>query len=170
MSLTGKQTTAVTASGVGRKDYSQDVQYSVETQLRSLQERFFFSYHFTTLGALVFPNVYESPLQFLVGNGLQFEAPSTNPWMFYLAEATTDTVNLAVVALNRYASYQDFLNGIIAENGGTMLGFLEAKLDFTKGIPTIAGSVYSIQYGVYSGAPFNLDLVVHGLIGGQEDL
>lgn len=170
MSLLQRRSTAVSPDGVGRKDYSQNIEYSVEKELRSLQERFFFSYQFTGLAALVFPDVYESLLQFLVGNTLQYEAPSTNPWMFYLSEITAHTNNLVVVTLNRYASYDDYLSGTVAERLGTMFGFLEAKMELTKGIPTVAGSLYSIQYGVYSGAPFDLELVIHGLIGGQEDL
>lgn len=45
-----------------------------------------------------------------------------------------------------------------------------AKIEYLKGVATIPGSVYSIQYGVYSGAPFDVDLVVHGLIGGEENI
>lgn len=170
MSLIERRSTSVTASGVGRKDYSQNVEYSVEKELRSLQERFFYSYQFVGLNTLVLPNVYESLLQFLVGNSLQYEAPSQNPWMFYLAELTAHTNNLAVITFNRYLDYAHYLAGTVEERLGTAFGFLEAKLEFTKGIPTVAGSLYSVQYGVFSGANFDCDLVIHGLIGGQEDL
>lgn len=122
------------------------------------------------MNAITIPDVYESLLQFLVGSTLQFEAPTREPWMIYLAEATTDTNNLVVITLNRYSSYQNYLNGNVFERLGTNFGFIEAKLELTKGIPTIGGSLYSVQYGVYSGAAFNLDLVVHGLIGGAEEM
>lgn len=169
MSLTKRFSANVVATGVGRKDYSQNVEYSVEKEIRSLQERFFYSYQFANLNALVLPNVYESLLQFLVDSSLQFDAPSAMPWMFYLVEATTDTNNLIVMTFNRYLNYQDYLLGTVAERLGTSFGFLEAKIELTKGIPTVAGSLYSVQYGVFSGAPFNMDLVIHGLIGGREE-
>lgn len=170
MSLLNRREFSVTPSGVARKDYSQNVEYSVEKEIRSLQERFFYSYSYTDLATVAFPDVYESLLQFLVGGVLQNEAPSQNPWMFYLVEATTNTNNLIVATLNRYLSYQDYLAGTVYDFLGTAFGFVEAKLEFTKGIPTVAGSLYSVQYAVFSGADFDLDLVIHGLIGGQEDL
>lgn len=173
MSLLARRDTTVSASGVGRKDYSQNIEYSVERELRSLQERFFYSYQFTGLTALVFPDVYESALQFLVNGALQYEAPPQNPWMFYLVEATGHVNSLTVITFNRYLSYTDYLAGTVHERLGTSFGFLstnDAKLELTKGIPTVAGSVYSVQYGVYSGGAFDLDLVIHGLIGGQEDM
>jgi hypothetical protein len=170
MSLTSKQTTLSTPTGVGRKDYSQNVEYSVEKELRSLQERFFYSYRFAGLSPVVFPNVYESLLQFLVGSSLQYEAPSGTPWMFYLAEATTNRLALCVMTFNRYASYQDFLLGNIAERLGTSFGLVDAKLEFTKGVKTVPGSLYSIQYADFNPGAFDMDIIVHGLIGGVEEL
>lgn len=173
MALNQKSTTTVSATGVGRKDYSQNVEFSVEKEIRSLQERFFYSYQFTGLTTLAFPDVYESLLQFLVDGALQNEAPSQKPWLFYLIEATGHVNSLAVITLNRYLSYADYLAGTIHEQLGTSFGFLsthDAKIELTKGIATVAGSVYSVQYGVFSGADFDMELVVHGLIGGQEDL
>lgn len=165
-----KRVTTVLATGVGRKDYSQNVEYSVETALRSLQERFFYAYNYAGLPALAFPDVYESRLQFLLNGVLQYNAPSEKPWMFYLIEATTNTNDLCVVTLNRYATLDAFNSGTITEHLGTAFGFLEAKLEFTKGIPTVAGSIYSVQLGVFSGADFDLDVVVHGIIGAQEEI
>lgn len=170
MSLTGRRVTTVVADGIGRKDYSQSVEYSVEKEIRSLQERFFFSYNYVGLPALAFPDVYESRLQFLIDGVLQYNAPSKKPWMFYLVEATTNTNSLVVITLNRYATLQAFNDGNITEHLGTTFGFVDAKLEFTKGIPTVAGSIYSIQIGEFSGFDFDLDVVIHGLIGGQEGL
>lgn len=170
MALQKRVTTVATADGVGRKDYSQNVEYSVEKAIRSLQQRFFYSYSYTDLPALVFPDVYETRLQFLVDGALQNVAPSTEPWMIYLAEVTTNTNNLVVVTLNRYLTEDAYTDGDIYEHLGTAFGFVEAKLEFTKGIPTQAGSIYSLQLGEFSGGAFDLDVVVHGLIGGQEEL
>lgn len=170
MSLLKRRSTTISATGVGRKDYSQNVEYSVEREIRSLQERFFFSYRFDGLSAVSFPDVYESALQFLINGTLQFEAPSTEPWMFYLIEATSDRDALCVVTLNRYTSYANYLAGTIAEAIGTAFGYQDAKLELTKGIATEAGSVYSIQYADFCEGDFNMDIIIHGLIGGQESL
>lgn len=170
MSSTKRVSTVVSPTGVGRKDYSQSVEFSVETALRSLQERFFYSYSYTSLPLLVFPSVYETRLQFLIDGALQYEAPSQKPWMFYLVEATTKTNNLCVVTFNRYATLADFNSGTITEHLGTAFGYLQAKLEFTKGIPTKVGSLYSVQLGVFSGVDFDIDVVVHGIIGAQEGL
>lgn len=170
MSLLQRRSTTVTPTGVARKDYSQNVEYSVEREIRSLQERFFFSYRFDGLAELTFPDVYESTLQFLVDGVLLNEAPATNPWMFYLIEATTDRNALCAVTLNRYDSYADYLAGTIAENLGSAFGYQEAKLELTKGIVTQAGSAYSIQYGDFCAGAFNMDIIIHGLIGGIEKL
>lgn len=172
MSLLDRRSTPVVATAVGRKDYSRSIEYSVEKEIRSLQERFFYSYQFTALAQVVFPDVYESPLQFLVNDVLQFEAPSEKPWLFYLVELTGfDQTMFHVITLNRYANYTDYLAGTIADNLGTDFGVGDAKLEFTKGIATLAGSVYSVQYAVYvAGASFDADVIIHGLIGGQEEL
>lgn len=163
-----RTTSRTTIVGVGRKDYSQSIEYSVENAIRSLQERFFYSNSYTALDALAYPDVYEVPLQFLVGDTLQNTAPTNKPWMFYLVEATTNTNNLAIIAFNRYSSYNDYLLGNITEYLGSNLGYVEAKVEYTKGVATIPGSVYSIQFGVFSGNPFDIEIVLHGLVGGED--
>lgn len=170
MSLAQRRSFSVTPTGVAREDYSQNVEYSVEREIRSLQERFFYSYRFDALSAVTFPDVYESQLQFLVDGVLLDTAPSTEPWMFYLINATSDRNALCVVTLNRYANMADFAAGVIAENLGTAFGYQEAKLELTKGIVTRAGSVYSIQYADFCNTDFNMDIIIHGLIGGAESL
>lgn len=170
MSLSRKQSMTITPTGVGRKDWTQQVEVSVEQQLRSLQQRFFYSVHYTGLAGVVFPNVYESPLSFLVNGVLQNTAPTTRPWMFYLCEVSTDKNCLCVIAFNRYNSYSDYLAGNVAEHLGTAYGYGSAKLIFTKGIPTTPGSVYTIQYAELCGVVFNMDVTIHGLIGGPEQL
>lgn len=168
--MSKRVSTVVSPTGIGRKDYSQNIEFSVEKAIRSLQQRFFYSYNYAGLPALVFPNVYETRLQFLVDGVLQFTAPSTMPWMLYLVEVTTNTNSLCVVTLNRYSTLQAYLDGNITEHLGTVFGFVEAKMDFTKGIPTVGGSIYSLQIGEFSGFDFDMDVVIHGLIGGQEEL
>lgn len=170
MSLLKRRETTVVATAVGRKDYSQNVEYSVEREIRSLQQRFFYSYSFTGLAPVAFPDVYESQLQFLVNGALQDEAPTTEPWMFYLVNVTGSRNALCVVTFNRYASRADYIAGTVAERLGTAFGFQEAKLELTKGIVTQAGSVYSVQYADFCGGAFNMDVVIHGLIGGAESL
>lgn len=165
-----RETMTVTTTGVGRKDWSQSVEYSVEQQIRSLQERFFYSVRYTGLAGITYPNVYESPLAFLVNGTLQNVAPTVKPWVFYLVEVSSDRNALVVVALNRYGSYADYLSGTIAERFGTAFGYGIATLIFTKGIPTTPGSVYAIQYGELCGLEFNMDVTLHGLIGGQEEV
>lgn len=170
MSLLKRRSFSATPTGVGRKDYSQNVEYSVEREIRSLQERFFYSYRFDALSAVTFPDVYESQLQFLIDGVLYDEAPTIEPWMFYLINVTSDRNALCVVTFNRYASKADYDTGTIAENLGTAFGYQEAKLELTKGIVTQAGSVYSIQYADFCATNFNMDVVIHGLIGGVESL
>jgi len=164
-----KQTMILTPTGVGRKDYSEDIQYSVEQQIRSLQQRFFYSVKYINLTGLVYPNVYEAPLSFLVDSILQNTAPK-KPYLFYLVEVSSERNALVVVAFNRYASYADYLAGIVAEHLGTVFGYGVAKLSLTKGLPTLEGSVYTVQFAELCGLNFNMDVTLHGLIGGPEEV
>lgn len=165
-----RETLAVTASGVGRPDYSENIEYSIEQQIRSLQERFFYSVRYTGLAGVIYPNVYEAPLSFLVNGALQFAAPTQKPWVFYLVQSSSGRNALVVIALNRYNNYTEYLNGNIAERLGTTFGYGIATLAFTKGIPTVPGSVYSVQYAEFCGLQFNMDVTIHGLIGGPEEI
>lgn len=170
MSLKERRSTSVTPTAVGRKDYSMNVEYAVEREIRSLQSRFFYSYSFEGLSNVTFPDVYESLLQFLVNGVLQNTAPTTEPWMIYLIDVTGSRNALCVATLNRYASYEDYLAGTVAEFLGTAFGYAEAKLEFTKGVATRSGSVYSVQYADFCDGDFDMDVIIHGLIGGTESL
>ena len=156
-------------TGVGWKDYTQDTEFATEAFIRTVQERFFYSVFFSNLAALTFPNVYETRLDFLVDSVLTRTAPK-RPYMFYLLSASTDSNALVYVSLLRYANYQDFLNGVVAEYLGTAFGYGKAEVELTKGLRTNEGSVYSVQFGEFCGRNFNMNLVLHGLIGGVEEI
>jgi hypothetical protein len=43
-------------------------------------------------------------------------------------------------------------------------------VELTNGLRTIEGNVYSVQFAEFSGQNFNMNLVLHGLIGGVEQV
>jgi len=159
----------VDVRGVGRKDYSQNVEVFTEPFIRSRQLRFFYSLRYTALGALAYPNVYEAPLAFLVNGQLQNTAPKT-PYLFSLLTIVANRNALVALQFNRYDSEQDYLNMNIAEVLGVVYGYTKTQLQFTKPIPTREGSVYSVYIAEWSNLNFNLELAIHGLIGALETL
>ena len=167
------ETLRVTTRGVGRKDYSENVEVATAPFIRrgtpSWQQRFFYSVRYTALDGLTFPDVYEVLLSFLVDNALQFTAPS-RPYLFYLVSISSDRNALVGMALNRYASLADYQAGNITEHAGQAYGYGKASLQYKKGIPTVEGNVYTVYIGDWLGTPFNLNLVIHGLIGGVEEV
>jgi hypothetical protein len=159
----------VETKGIGRRDYSENIEVATEPFIRSRQLRFFYSIRYTALAALTYPNVYEAPLVFLVNGQLQDAAPST-PYLFSFLTAAANRNALVALQFNRYESYQDYLNGNIAEVLGCSYGYEKTDLRFTKPIPTREGSVYSVYIAEFSNLAFNLELAIHGLIGALETL
>jgi len=159
----------VETKGVGRKDYSENVEVTTEPFIRSRQLRFFYSIRYIALAALAYPDVYEAPLAFLVNGQLQNQAPKT-PYLFSLLTAVGNRNALVALQFNRYNSEQDYLNMNIAEVLGVAYGYMKTQLQFTKPIPTREGSVYSVYIAEWSNLNFNLELAIHGLIGALETL
>lgn len=154
---------------MGRRDHSQDVQYSTEQIIRSRQLRFFYAIRYSNLAGITFPYTYEVPLGFLVDDVIQNVAPLT-PYFFNLISVAAERNALVVTVLNRYASYQDYLNYVIAEQFGVSYGYGKTDLKYTRGIPTEQGSVYTVYIAEWSGLPFNLNLAINGLIGASEQI
>lgn len=163
------ETFTVGTTGVGRKDYSRDVQYSTEPIIRSRQLRFFYALRGINQPSLTFPWTDEWLLRFPVNGVLQDTAPAT-PFILQQISGAADRNALVVLALLRYASLQDYLNYNIAAYYGISYGYGKTELTFTKGIPTIEGHVYTVYVAEWSGELFNFNLAINGLVGALEQL
>ena len=159
----------VEVTGVGWKDYSQDVQISTAPFIRGRQLRVFHSTRYSNLAALTWPDAYEAMVGFLVDTTLQNAAP-LRPYLFYLISAVADRNALVAISFVRYNSYADYLSGVIAEYLGTAYGYGKAVFELVKGVAAQHGSVYSVLFGEYSGDVFNLHVTLHALIGGVEEI
>jgi len=71
---------------------------------------------------------------------------------------------MVMTRLDRFDSYQDYLDYIVAESFPQVFGYGKAKLEFLAGIPTQEGSVYGQLFGCWADTPdFEITLEIYGL-------
>lgn len=171
-----ERTRMITPTGIGRKDYTRNIEVSVMQAVRPKQIRFFYNLHF---GAGAYPPIVPLPLVWeevfpfweTVTPPYRYTniAPA-RPHIFYLLSETLNRNCLIALSLNRYNSWSDYLAGLVAEQYGAVYGYEEALLKYTKGIPSIRGNVYTITLAYYTRLAVEIELTIHGFIGALETL
>jgi hypothetical protein len=159
------ETRSITATGVGKPDYREGVEFSGEPgSVRGSQARYASSAYYAGLATPPFGTMWLHGLLLPQPDGTwSYVAPST-PHHIHRVSHTTDRVALALCGYYQFASYNDFLAAIIENTLGITYGYGYAELSFTKGIPTIEGKVYAVGFAEYSAlATFNAHVNAHAL-------
>ena len=148
----------VVPTGVGRKDWSQNVELSVEPEIRSHMYRYNWAVE-ATLGTYAYPNTHVVLLQFQdrAGNLLNY-VPSDIKYLMYDAVVSGDYKALTLGALYKY-SYPDltYLETILE-----IFGYGYVPISLARGHVFEAGRMYMISLNQWSEkATFNGSLIVH---------
>jgi hypothetical protein len=160
------QTFAVEAKGVGRKDYSTAIATAVETYITPTlrQDRWFVTGTWEV-------DLTPVPLAWIILIGMEQEDGSWD-WPassivshFFELHVSIKTSHLVTIGLVRYASLDDCIANIIAERSPQIFGYNKADLIFSRGIPTIKGSVYGILAAGWPDTPtYDLTVNAAGLV------
>jgi len=156
-------TFTVPAKGIGRKDYSRNVDFAVQPTLRGHQGRQNW-YAEWTLPTVPFGYIYVAYLRFFDAEGnLVYPAPDI-PYHLYRMVVTTERNALILVALYRFASWADMMVFNYDKWYGDLFGYGEAELRFTNGIKTEEGKLYAVAFSEYSEeATFTAHFLVNSL-------
>lgn len=159
------RTFAVTPGGIGRRDYSTAIEYASQPALRGWQGRNNWAADYSGVPTLPFGWAYEMRLGFYTAGGLLvYEAPSDIVNHIYYAGVTSSRKALVNVGLWVFANLADWWAWIVEKSLGWVNGYGAAELEFTKGVNTEAGKVYSIMFGEYSPEPlFDMRITVNAL-------
>lgn len=160
---------SVSIRGVGRKDYSIQVQRSVQPVIsRRVNRITWYLYWAAPLPTLIYPNYYATtPLQFFDENNNLTETAPRVPYHIFEINASTEMNAVMFVGLMRFASMDDYLAWIMERWYGDHYGYGVAKGKYTAGLKTEPGRVYSVGFAVYSEFPaFDVKINIHAV---EED-
>jgi len=162
------ETFAITARGVGRKDYSKTTERSIQPfPTPTLRQDRFNITGTVILPVIPFPWVYLfGPIPLPQEDGTWEYTASTISAHFFNLSASIKTNHLICLGLVRFASLDDFGWGIIAEQSPTIFSYNRVVLTFSVGIPTQEGSVYAVYANAWpdwAGGPFEFALTSVGI-------
>ncbi len=156
----------VAPTGVGKRDYSQGIEFASQATSRGHQAR-----DITTLDIILdtaaFPDFWAQPMEFFWPDGsLRYEAPST-PLHIHDVVITSERNALVLAGLYRFASFADMAAAwpwTVEVWYGDIWGYGKAELHYTNGIKTEPGKFYAIAFSEYSEEPtFHIHMTVGAL-------
>jgi len=135
------------ARGVGRKDYSKLIEYSVTPYITPTRTQSWLRVHsIYNLMYIPFPNSWEVLLPMVQPGGTWDWLASYIPSAYYNLELITNTNSLCYLAYQSYASIADYFADIIHQRIGETFGYGGAKILWPKGAVTQEGYLYSVRF------------------------
>ncbi|GAG59005.1 unnamed protein product, partial [marine sediment metagenome] len=156
---------AVETVGVGRKDYSQSVELSVEPEIRSHQYRYNWTVE-ATLDTYEDPeDVHFTPLLFQdrAGNILDY-VPSDVKYLLYDVYVSGDYNALTIAALEKhsYPIDPDDPDASLLDPIAIVFGYGSAKIALSEGHICEQGRVYLVSLNQWCEKPtFTVSFIVH---------
>jgi len=154
----------VTPDGIGRPDFSQNIELAVESEIRSHQYRYNWTVE-ATLFTYDFPDTYFVLLQFQdeAGNVINY-VPSDVKYLIQDLFMSGDYNALTIAALEKY-SYPLVLtdpNAAYLETIAMVFGYGSAKIVLTKGHVCEPGRAYLVSLNQWSELDeFTASFIVH---------
>jgi len=154
----------VPTKGIGRKDYSNAIEFATYATSKGLQARFTYMAEWTDLPTLAWPDFYVCSIQFFdEEHALTYPAPGI-PYHLYQLLITGESNALIFTGFYRFNSEDDIWSWNVDKWYGDMFGYGRAELNFSKGIKTVKGKWYIIAFAQYIDKPtFSVDLTSHWL-------
>jgi hypothetical protein len=156
--VTVEKVTAITATGVGRKDYSQQIEHSVEALIRSHLTRVAWAFTYN------FPAGYTWALIGLPLGDL-WPAPSTL-YHLYDLDISLDKNVFVEVGFYEFLSLADYLAFNPSREFGGTCGYGDEFVNYVKGVKTIPGRYYAVLFINWdaTGAAYSLRFRLNGLM------
>jgi hypothetical protein len=141
----------VPSAGIGRKDYSQGIEYATQASFKGHQIRANWTLN-AVLPTVPYPDAWGIYLLFKVSGVWVTVAPST-PHHVYKITVTSERNCLVTAGLCRFASLADVAIWNVEKWYGDMFGYGAVELLYTLGMKTVKGKVYVVTFSEYSGEP-----------------
>jgi len=150
--------------GVGRKDYSETVEFASEASFKGHQRRDCWVVDYSGVPTIPFPFSYAVLLQFWDAAHVVVVPAPDIPYHIYKVTITTGRAALTMTGLYRFASLADAYIWNVERWYGDTYGYGKAELVYTNGIKTEQGKVYCVSFAEYSEMPtFDFRMTVNGL-------
>lgn len=155
---------AVPEVGVGRRDYSETVEFASEASFRGHQLRLCWTFEFPGVPTVPFPGFYAIGLLFWDAAHVPVIPAPDIPYYIYKVTITTGRAALAIAGFYRFASLADANIWNVEKWYGDSYGYGKAELVYTNGIKTLEGKVYCVAFAEYSEEPtFDFRMNIDGL-------
>jgi len=152
--------------GIGRLDYSKAIERSTQPFLTPTlrQSRFVGHGGPWILPADPWPAMWAITWSMPQEDGTYDWTASSIVRNFFEINVSVKSNHLVMTRMDRFASYQDYLDYNVAEYFPQVYGYGKAKLEFLAGLPTQEGSVYAQVFGCWPDTPtFEITAEIYGL-------
>jgi hypothetical protein len=162
--LVVERTFTVPTTGVGRKDYSLQTEFSVQPYIRSHQMPILY-YLSMTLPSLPYGNAWVTIFPFRQEKGgLGFEV-SVYPYFFYNLTLSTNRNTLLYAGLGRWDSYARLTAGLPPdETVCEKFDYGTVSINFIKGVRLKKGSAYGFMVNELLGPVFTFYTVTSAIL------
>jgi hypothetical protein len=156
----------VPTKAIGLKDYTLKVERSTASVYTpTMRQEVFIMRYEGIVASLPYPSVYLFMIPMPQEDGTWGYEASSIVMHFVEMGFSIGSNHLTLIGLIRWGSLADYYNWIIAENFPQIYGYTRAKLNYTLGIPSRPGSVYTVIAGFWSSnATEQVSMVTTGLI------
>lgn len=157
---------SVPVVGIGRRDYSEGIEFATQASFRGHQARINWADDYIDVPTIPFPFSYGVLLLFFDATGaLVSEAPDI-PYHIFSIIVTSERAGLVTTGLYRFASLADAMIWNVEKWYGDVYGYGKAELLYTAGIKTAPGKVYVVPLAEYSEQP---TFSIHSTITALEE-
>ena len=150
--------------GIGRRDYSEAVEFASEASFKGHQRRDCWTFEAPGVPTVPFPGFYAIALGFWDAEHVPVIPAPDIPFHIYKVTITTGRAALAIAGFYRFASLADAGIWNVEKWYGDSYGYGKAELVYTNGIRTLEGKVYCVALAEYSEMPtFDVRMNADGL-------
>ena len=158
------ETFPVTARGVGRRDYSDAIEFASAATAKGLQARAANTARYFGVPVVAWPDFWVMLFLFADEYRVVSEVAPRIAYHIFNIEVAGEGAALTLAGLYRFATYDDIWMWNVDKWYGDMFGYGKAALDYTKGIKTAEGKYYLIAFSQYTEKPsFNVHIKVNML-------
>lgn len=152
----------VPATGAGKADYTQAIEFATQPTWRSWQRRTVWTLHVDGIPSVPIADFYFIFLYSFEAGVLYWD--TRKPRHFQNVIVSSSRKALVVAGLYQFATLADELAWLPEKWYGDMWGYGKAELEYTNGIRAEVGKYFAAKLCEYSGEPtFDIDISVSSL-------
>lgn len=149
----GTKTFTVPGKGIGRRDFSNALEFASQASSRGHQRRMVWTLEGYDIPTLAFPDAFGTVIPFFDEAGALVILAPAIPYHIYKVTNSSGRAALVLAGLYRFASLADAYIWNVERWYGDNYGYGKTELIYTNGIKTEEGKIYIVTYAEYSEKP-----------------